>query len=156
MLKLGRVDVDRGEIVGKVGVELNGAWDRCTQHTRHIVYRLIHLNDRRFAPLRSGKGQHLGNQIPCSMPSRNNFVEVLINLFVAEPCSGIHDKFCIADDAREDVVEVVGDTASHLSNGFHPTGLLKLSLNRESILLSSALGSPVSNRRNHALFTFEL
>ena len=67
------------------------------------------------------------------MPGRDDLTEVSVYLFAFKPLTGGHHQLRVTNNTGQNVVEIVGDAACELPQGFHLGGLLELVLQIQAI-----------------------
>jgi len=91
------------------------------------------------------ESQDLFDQILCSFGTLQNILQILFLVFFLIFIPG---QFCIADNDRQDVVEVVSNASGQCANGLHFLRLEELGFHVLSFFLCLLAGGDVANYTN--------
>jgi hypothetical protein len=130
---LGLIDQGRPEIVGESDFQLYPAADRARQHFGHAAHRGIEIDWLRSEVLAARERQQLLCKLrPTLRRARCRMHHFAQHLVGPEPH---FDKFKIAQDGGEQIVEIVCETAGQLAQGLHFGRTVKGVLYRLALLL---------------------
>ncbi len=118
------VDLDVGEVGGEGEVDGDTFADGALHHIGHVFDELVGVEHDWLEELFSAEGEELSGEVGGAFGSEGDLLEGGGFLGVGG-VEGAED-FCVALDDGEEVIEVVGDAAGELADGFHFLGLAEL------------------------------
>ena len=124
LLELRRVEADAAEIARGDDAQLDVLADDAPQQVLHLHDQRVEIDDARLGDLPAREAEELPGQRRAALGGVADAAEVLVRRVVAFELGAGH--LDVAEDGRQQVVEVVGDAAGEAADALHLLGLQEL------------------------------
>ena len=143
MLELAWISGDTSQRWGQDCDQLDRLPDLPAQHLLHIGDYRIEIHDFWLQDLPTTEGQELSSQGSRPLACLRDLLEALTLVLVERRIVG-QKKVAVTRHDREQVIEVMSDASSELSDGFHLLSLAKLGLKLFALSdLGDECGEPI-------------
>src|SRR5262249_20455820 len=128
LFDLAGVGLYRANVSSDDCLHLHSLGQKPAQELVEIQYDAVEVNDFRLQDLLAAEGQQLVNERRSAFGSITDVLQVAPKPSVLY--ATIHSHFHVSFDDRKQIIEIVRDAAGQSPNGFHPSRLLQLVLQR--------------------------
>ena len=128
LLDLHRIDRHRRQGRVEVRAQLDGRGQRRAQQLDRVLHQAGEGMRLAVAGAAAAEGEHLSDQVACPLRRRARLGELALDGGIVVGFDALRRHRQVAEDAGEDVVEIVRDAAGELADRFHLLCLQQLGL----------------------------